>query len=89
MRIFLTGFMGAGKSFLGKLWAEDNDMAFYDLDTLIEEEERTSIDKIFAEKGEGYFREREAAILRNTERFENAIIACGGGVPCFLIICNG
>lgn len=83
MRIFLTGFMGAGKSYLGKLWAEDNNVPFYDLDTLIEEEERTTIEKIFVENGEAYFREREAALLRNTERFENAIIACGGGVPCF------
>jgi shikimate kinase len=83
MRIFLTGFMGAGKSFLGKLWAEDNNLPFYDLDALIEEEERTTIDKIFAEKGEAYFREKEAAVLRNTERFKNAIIACGGGAPCF------
>jgi shikimate kinase len=83
MRIFLTGFMGAGKSFLGKLWAEDNNIAFYDLDILIEEEERTTIDKIFSEKGEAYFRELEAAVLRNTERLENAIIACGGGAPCF------
>ena len=83
MRIFLTGFMGAGKSFLGMLWAQDNNLPFYDLDTLIEEEERTTIDKIFATKGEAYFREKEAAVLRNTERFKNAIIACGGGVPCF------
>jgi shikimate kinase len=83
MLIFLTGFMGSGKSFLGKQWAVDNNIPFYDLDELIETEERTTIEKIFATKGEAYFREREAAILRNTERFENAIIACGGGVPCF------
>ncbi len=83
MRIFLNGFMGSGKSFLGKLWAEDNGIPFYDMDVLIEEEERMSIEKIFASKGEDYFREKEAAILRNTDRFEHAIIACGGGTPCY------
>ena len=83
MRIFLIGFMGAGKSFLGKLWADDNGIPFYDLDTLIEEEERISIEKIFSTYGEDYFREKEAAVLRNTDRFQNAIIACGGGAPCY------
>ena len=83
MRIFLIGFMGSGKSFLGKLWADDNVIPFYDIDTLIEEEERMSVEKIFSTLGEDYFREKEAAILRNTDRFENAIIACGGGTPCF------
>ena len=83
MRIFLIGFMGAGKSFLGKLWADDNGIPFYDLDTLIEEEERMSIEKIFSTYGEDYFREKEAAVLRNTDRFQNAIIACGGGAPCY------
>ena len=83
MRIFLVGFMGSGKSFLGKLWAADNNFTFYDLDKLIEDEERMTIENIFSAKGEDYFREREAAVLRNTERFDNAIIACGGGTPCF------
>lgn len=83
MKIFLIGFMGSGKSFLGKLWADDNQLPFYDLDSLIEEEERMAIDKIFATYGEDYFREKEAAALRNTDRFSNAIIACGGGTPCY------
>lgn len=83
MRIFLIGFMGSGKSFLGELWAEDNNIPFFDLDILIEEEERMSVEKIFAGYGEDYFREKEAAVLRNTDRFENAIIACGGGTPCY------
>ena len=83
MRIYLTGFMGAGKTFLGKLWAEDNSLTFFDLDLLIEEEERMSIEKIFDAYGEDYFREKEAAVLRNTDRFDNCIIACGGGTPCF------
>ena len=83
MKIFLIGFMGAGKSFFGKLWADDKGIPFYDLDTLIEEEERMTIEEIFSTNGEDYFREREAAALRNTDKFENAVIACGGGTPCY------
>ena len=83
MRIFLTGLPGAGKTYLGRLWAEDNGLAFYDLDEMIEKEERMSVEKIFATYGEGYFREKEAAVLRNTDRFDDCIIACGGGTPCF------
>ena len=83
MRIYLTGFMGAGKTFLGRLWAEDNSLRFFDLDVLIEAEERMSTEKIFSTYGEDYFREKEAAVLRNTDRFDDCIIACGGGTPCF------
>lgn len=75
--------MGAGKSFLGKLWGQMNSIPFYDLDSLIEEEERKTIENIFDVFGEDYFREREAAVLRNTDRFENCLIACGGGTPCY------
>ena len=83
MRIYLTGFMGAGKTFLGKLWAQDNSLSFFDLDLLIEDEERMSVEKIFSTYGEDYFREKEAAVLRNTDRFDDCIIACGGGTPFF------
>lgn len=83
MRYFLTGFPGSGKTHLGSIWAAKNGLVFYDLDELIEEEERKSVAEIFAAYGEGYFRELEAAMLRNTDRFENCIIATGGGTPCF------
>ncbi len=83
MRIFLTGFMGSGKTYLGKIWADDAGLSFFDLDALIEGEERMTIPTIFEVYGESYFREKEAAVLRNTDRFENCIIACGGGTPCF------
>ncbi len=83
MKIFLIGFMGAGKSFLGKLWANDHQIPFCDLDSLIEEEERKPIEEIFSTYGEDYFREKEAAALRNTDKLENALIACGGGTPCY------
>lgn len=83
MRYFLIGFMGSGKTYLGGIWAAQHGLAFYDLDTLIAEEERMNIPEIFATMGEDYFREKEAAILRNTDRFDDCIIACGGGTPCF------
>ena len=83
MKIFLIGFMGAGKSYLGKLWGEAHSIPFFDLDTLIEDEERSTIENIFATFGEDYFREKEAAALRNTDKMENAIIACGGGTACY------
>jgi shikimate kinase len=83
MRYFIIGFMGSGKTHLGGLWAAKHGLTFYDLDALIEEEERMPVAEIFKQRGEDYFREKEAAILRNTDRFHDCIIACGGGTPCF------
>ncbi len=83
MLIFLVGFMGSGKSFLGKLWASKYDLDFYDLDTLIEHTNHITVQEIFATKGEYFFREVEALVLRTTDQFTNAIVACGGGTPCF------
>ena len=83
MRIYLIGFMGSGKSFLGKLWAAQNNLTFYDLDEMIEEIECNFIKVIFDKKGEAYFRKSEAEILRKTTKLENSIISCGGGTACF------
>lgn len=83
MRIYITGFMGSGKSYWGKKWAVENGLSFYDLDEIIEENEQLSIDLIFEKKGELYFRQKESALLRSTEDYENCIIACGGGTPCY------
>ena len=83
MRIYLIGFMGSGKSYLGKLWAAQNNLSFYDLDEIIEETACNLINEIFDKKGENYFRKIEAEILRKTINTENCIIACGGGTACF------
>ena len=83
MRYYLVGFMGSGKSYLGKLWAALHHLSFYDLDTLIEQKENSSIANIFEQKGEQYFRALESKILKKTETLENAIISCGGGTACF------
>ena len=83
MTFFLIGFMGSGKTYWGKIWASIYSFTFIDLDEVIEKKEGKSIADIFDIKGENYFREIEAATLRNFEDLENTIIACGGGTPCF------
>lgn len=80
--IFLLGFMGSGKSSLGKKLARKLDVPFIDLDRKIEEEEGRSIPAIFANEGEAYFREKETALLRKISTGEKAVIALGGGTPC-------
>lgn len=82
-RIFLLGFMGSGKSFWGKRWAEKHQLTFYDLDQIIQEIEGTSINEIFSVKGEEYFRTVESRALKTFAFQDNFILACGGGTPCF------
>lgn len=74
---------GCGKSTWGKRLANAMSYNFVDLDIMIEEQENTSIEQIFAEKGEDYFREVEKKALHHTANFNNVIVACGGGTPCF------
>lgn len=83
MLFFLNGFMGSGKSHWGKIWATQYKLAFVDLDEAIGMQEGKSVVDIFEDKGEAYFRDIEAAKLRETGQLRNTIIACGGGTPCF------
>jgi len=83
MKIFLTGFMGSGKTHWGKIWAKEKDMEFFDLDAVIKAREQKTIDAIFDENGEDHFRETESAALKTFTEKDNCIIACGGGTPCF------
>ncbi len=82
-RIFLIGFMGTGKTHWGSLWAARHQYAFIDLDDEIEKEEQSAVIDIFDKRGEDYFRQKEAIMLRSMDRHDNVIIACGGGTPCF------
>ena len=82
-RIFLIGFMGAGKTTLGKELASLMKCSFVDLDHFIERRYHQTIRQIFAEKGETGFREVEQKMLCEVAEFEDVIISTGGGTPCF------
>jgi shikimate kinase len=82
-RIFLIGYMGAGKTTLGRALAKELKIEFIDLDNYIEERLCKSISQIFAEKGEEGFREIERRMLHEAGEFENVVISTGGGTPCF------
>ncbi len=82
-RIFLTGYMGAGKTTLGKAFAKKQGLSFIDLDWYIEERYHKSVGELFAERGEAGFRELERAMLHEVGAFEDVVISTGGGAPCF------
>jgi shikimate kinase len=81
--IFLIGFMASGKTSKGKKIARKMEIPFIDLDRVIEEQEKQTITDIFENKGESYFRKLEAKILRQFPKDLKAVIAVGGGAPCF------
>lgn len=81
--IFLWGFMGSGKSRLGKRMATKMGKHFLDLDQFIENRENQTITSIFTMWGEQYFRDLEANAIENIAEEKNVIIACGGGTPCY------
>ncbi|HEY0272329.1 MAG TPA: shikimate kinase [Chitinophaga sp.] len=82
MKIFLLGFMGAGKSFWGRQLADHYQLPFYDLDEVIVQDEEMTISDIFASKGEDYFRQKESNLLRELSKQDKFLISCGGGTPC-------
>ncbi|MCS6988768.1 MAG: shikimate kinase [Chloroherpetonaceae bacterium] len=77
--IFLTGFSAAGKSTIGPILANSLGFDFIDIDKLIVEREQKSINEIFAEKGEAYFRQLEQEILASIADKENLVVSLGGG----------
>lgn len=81
--IFIMGFMASGKTTFGRALAKALNRDFIDLDFYIEQRFRKSIPSIFAEEGEEGFRTKESAMLREAGEFDNTVIACGGGTPCF------
>jgi len=80
--IFLIGMMGSGKSTIGALLAEQLGYHFIDTDAFIEKQEGQSVAEIFRDKGEAHFRKLEKALVDELPS-ENAVIACGGGLPCY------
>lgn len=83
-RIYLLGFMGAGKTTVGKALAKQLNWTFLDLDHYIESVSGQTVSEIFSEEGEGAFRNRERQALEDTFRMERVVVATGGGCPCFL-----
>ncbi|HRN16706.1 MAG TPA: shikimate kinase, partial [Xylanibacter oryzae] len=83
VRIIIVGYMGSGKTTVGKALAQDMNITFYDLDWYIENRMHKTVSQIFAEKGEEGFRMIEHNMLHEVAEFEDVIISCGGGTPCF------
>ena len=82
-RIILIGYMGAGKTTIGKALAAETGLPFYDLDWYIENRMHKTVKQIFDERGEEGFRTIERNMLHEVADFENVILSCGGGTPCF------
>lgn len=81
MNIVLTGFMGTGKTAVGKLLAKKLGMSFLDTDEIIEKDVGMSVSEIFSKHGEPYFRKAEREAVRLVSLLDNYVIATGGGVP--------
>jgi shikimate kinase len=84
MKVILVGYMGSGKSSVGKLLASKLGIPFCDLDAIIEENEQQSIPELFENKGEIYFRKIENTILKLVlQKEESFVLSLGGGTPCY------
>ncbi|MDR6300450.1 shikimate kinase [Mesonia maritima] len=84
MKIVLCGYMGSGKSSVGKLLASELGLEFIELDQEIEKIEKRYISEIFSEKSEIYFRKKESEVLKNVLKEEKSmVISLGGGTPCY------
>lgn len=84
MKIVLIGYMGVGKSTIGKLLADELNIEFKDLDEIISHKENSNISEIFNKKGELYFRKKESQYLKaEIENQKENILSLGGGTPCY------
>jgi len=84
MKIVLVGYMGSGKSTVGKLLAKELGYSFLDLDEVLENRMESSISDIFKSKGEVFFRKKEHQLLKDVLLEEsNFVLSTGGGTPCY------
>ncbi len=82
-RIFLIGFMGSGKSTLGRYLAKALGWKFIDLDHYFEDKFRTTVPLFFKEFGETGFRDAERSALKDMQEMQKTVVAAGGGTPCY------
>lgn len=82
-RIIILGYMGSGKTTIGHALSKELSLPFYDLDWYIESRMRQSVKQLFDSMGEEGFRKIERNMLHEVAEFENVIVSCGGGTPCF------
>jgi len=84
MKLILLGYMGSGKSLVGKQLANALNYSFKDMDQVIEDQENCSILQLFSEKGEIYFRRKETETLIDILQSETSLVlSTGGGTPCY------
>lgn len=79
MNIVLTGFMGTGKTAVGRKLAERLNMSYIDTDEIIEQKTNMKIKDIFATYGEGYFRDIESEVIKEVSNLDKHVISVGGG----------
>lgn len=82
-RIYIIGYMGAGKSGVAKRLAARIGWQSCDTDSMFEEKYRITINDFFAKYGQDLFRKLESEILHSTAQMDNVVVATGGGTPCF------
>jgi len=83
MKIFLIGFMGSGKTTIGRRLVEQTGFDFLDTDRFIEIRQGKSIAEIFVQYGELAFREMERNLLLELQQLEYTVVSTGGGMPCY------
>ncbi|WP_185873464.1 shikimate kinase [Blattabacterium cuenoti] len=85
MKITLMGYMGSGKTTIGKILSKKLDYKFYDLDDLIQKNQNNSIENIFKKYGELHFRNIENIVLKKFffNKYKPYVLSVGGGTPCF------
>ncbi|AFJ90656.1 shikimate kinase [Blattabacterium sp. (Blaberus giganteus)] len=84
MKITLIGYMGSGKTTIGKMLSKKLNLDFYDLDALLVKKKNDSICNIFKKKGELFFRKTEHSMLKKILKKKNKyVLSVGGGTPCF------
>lgn len=81
--IILVGFMGSGKTSIGKLLSSKLNSNFYDTDEMIIKQTGKTISQIFEDEGEEHFRKLECNIVKELETLENGVISTGGGLPLY------